>query len=92
MSWTLFFWRDLSLAHIFEHVSYFRASNAREQFDFRSRILCFETDNEKKLTLFENPMTPELFVCRAKVLRRLKEEKSALGTRMKISQSKILGF
>ena len=76
----------MSLAHIFEHVSYFRASNAREHYDFRSRILCFQTGNKK------TSMSPEPFVCRAKVPRQLKEEKRALGTRMPISQSKILGF
>ena len=46
----------------------------------------------KKLNLLENPMSPEPFVCRAKVPRQLKEENRALGTRMTISQCKILSF
>jgi len=38
----------------------------------------------RKLNIFENPMSPEPFVCRAKIPRQLKEEKRALGTRMTI--------
>ena len=46
----------------------------------------------KKLYFLENAKSPEPFICFAKVPRQLKEENRALGTRMTISQSKILGF
>ena len=45
----------------------------------------FKQTIQKKFNLFENLMSPEPVVCRAKVPRQLKEEKRALGTRMAIS-------
>ena len=44
----------------------FRASNPRKHFDFRSRLLCFHTANQKNWIKFENPMSPEPFDSRAK--------------------------
>ena len=61
--------------------SCFRASNPREHFDFRSRFLCFQTANQKirinsKILCLQSP---SILVPR---LRRLRDEKRAMGTRM----------
>ena len=59
-----------------------RASNPREHFDFRSRFLCFQTANQKiqinsKILC---PQSPSILVPRP---RRLRDEKRAMGTRLK---------
>ena len=66
-------------------VSCFRASNPREHFDFRSRFLCFQTANQKirinsKILCLQSP---SILVPR---LRRLRDEKRAMGTRMRLTK------
>ena len=57
------------------------ASNPREHLDFRSRFLCFQTANQKILNYSKIVclQSPSILVPR---LRRLRDEKRALGTRM----------
>ena len=58
-----------------------RQQSPRTIFDFRSRFLCFQTTNQKSQinSKILCPQSPSILVPR---LRRLRDEKRAMGTRM----------